>query len=60
MKLVVQFSRWFFRTYGPQYATSEERAAYNFIRNLPAGIIVDKRLEVMAGKEIGKSAMWQD
>ena len=60
VKLVVPFSRWFFRTYGPRYATSEERAAYNFIRNLPAKMIVDKRLEVKAGKEIGKSAMWLD
>ena len=60
VKLVVQFSRWLFRTYGPRYATPEERAAYNFIRNLPAGMIVDKRREVKAGKEIGKSAMWLD
>ena len=60
VKLVVQFSRWFFRTYGPRYATPEERAAYNFIRNLPAGMIMDKRLEVKAKKEIGKSAMWLD
>ena len=60
MKLVVQFSRWFFITYGPRYATSEERVAYNFIQNLPAEMIMDKRLKVKAGKEIGKSAMWLD
>ena len=56
VKLVVQFSRWLFRTYGTRYATLEQRAAYNFVRNLPAGMIVDKRLEVTASKEIGKSA----
>ena len=60
VKLVVQFFRWLFRTYGTRYATPEERAAYYFIRNLPAGMIVDKRLEVKAGKEIDKSAMWLD
>ena len=44
VKLVVQFSRWLFRTYGPRYATSEKRAAYSVIQNLPAGIFLDKRL----------------
>ena len=58
VQLLVRFSRWLFRTYGPRYATPEERAAYNFIRNLQEGIIVDKGLEVKARKEIGKSAMW--
>ena len=60
VKLVVQSSRWLFRTYGPRYATPKERAAYNFIRILLAGIVVDKRFEVKAEKTIGKFAMWLD
>ena len=53
VKLVVQFSRWLFRTYGPRYETPEERAAYHFIRNLPAVMILEKRLDVKVGKKIG-------
>ena len=57
---MVLFLRWLFRTYSTRYATPEERADYNFVRNLPEGMIVDKRLVVKACKEIGKSARWLD
>ena len=59
-KLVIHVSRWRFRTYGPRYVTFEEQAAYNFIRNLSANMVVDKLFEVKAGKEIGKSSIWLD
>ena len=59
MKLIVQFPRWLFRAYGTRSATPEEKTAFNFVRNLPPGMIVDDRLE-MTARKIGKSAQWLD
>ena len=59
IKLIAQFSRWLFQAYGTRSATPEEKAAFNFIRNLPPGMIVADRLEKKARK-IGKTAEWLD
>ena len=59
IKLIAQFPRWLFRAYGTLSATPEEKAVFNFIRNLPPGMIVNDRLKKKARK-IGKTAEWLD
>jgi hypothetical protein len=59
-KFIILWPKWFYRSYGTRWATPEERANFNFIRDLKAGLVDQDRLEARAKDIIGRTAKWLD
>ena len=52
--------QWFYRSYGTRWATTKERANFNFIRNLKARLVDQDRLEARGKDVIRRTAKLLD